>query len=39
MNVQGSRLNVLRREDERLGKTVMGMEVSWKRRIGRPKRR
>ena len=39
MNVQGSRLNVLRREDERLGKRVMGMEVSGKRRIGRPKRR
>ena len=39
MKVQESRLNVLRREDERLGKRVMGMEVPGKKRIGRPKRR
>ena len=30
MKVQESRLNVLRREDERLGKRVMGMEVPGK---------
>ena len=41
--VQESRLmwygHVLRREDEYVGKRVMGMEVSGKRRRGRPKRR
>ena len=31
--------HVLRREDEYIGKRVMGMEVSGKRRRGRPKRR
>ena len=40
--VQESRLNwyghVLRREDEYVGKRVMGMEVPGKRRTGRPKR-
>ena len=40
--VQESRLkrygHVLRREDEYVGKSVMGMEVPGKRRIGRPKR-
>ena len=30
---------VLRREEEYVGKRVMVMEVPWKRRIGRPKRR
>ena len=42
-NVQESRLkwygHVLRREDEYVGKRVMGMEVPGKRRRGRPKRR
>ena len=41
--VQESRLkwygHVSRREDEYVGKRVMGMEVPWKRRRGRPKRR
>ena len=41
--VQESRLkwygHVLRREDEYVGKRVMGMEVPGKRRRGRPKRR
>ena len=41
--VQESRLkwygNVLRREDEFVGKRMMGMEVPGKRRRGRPKRR
>ena len=41
--VQESRLkwygHVLRREDEYLGKRLMTMEVPWKRRRGRPKRR
>ena len=41
--VQESRLkwygHVLRREDECVGKRVMGMEVPGKRRRGRPKRR
>ena len=41
--VQESRLmwygHVLIREDESVGKRVMGMEVSGKRRRGRPKRR
>ena len=41
--VQESRLkwygHALRREDEYVGKRVMGMEVSGKRRRGRPKRR
>ena len=41
--VQESRLkwygHVLRREDEYVGKRVMGMEVPWKRRRGRQKRR
>ena len=40
--VQESRLkwygHVLRREDEYVGKSVMGMEVPGKRRRGRPKR-
>ena len=31
--------HVLRREDEYVGKRVMGMEVPGKRRRGRPKRR
>ena len=31
--------HVLRREDECVGKSVMVMEVPWKRRRGRPKRR
>ena len=42
-NVQESRLkwygHVSRREDEYVGKRVMGMEVPGKRRRGRPKRR
>ena len=41
--VQESRLkwygHVSRREDEYVGKRVMGMEVPGKRRRGRPKRR
>ena len=41
--VQESRLkwygHVLRREDEYVGKRVMGMEVQGKRRRGRPKQR
>ena len=41
--VQESRLkwygHVLRREDEYVGKRVMGMEVPGKKRRGRPKRR
>ena len=41
--VQESRLmghgHVSRREDEYVGKRVMGMEVPGKRRSGRPKRR
>ena len=41
--VQESRLkwygHVLRREDEYVGKRVVGMEVPWNRRKGRPKRR
>ena len=41
--VQESRLkwygHALRREDEYVGKRVMGMEVPGKRRRGRPKRR
>ena len=41
--VQESRLkwygHVLRREDEYLGTRVVGMEMPWKRRRGRPKRR
>ena len=40
--VQESRLkwygHVLRREDEYVGKRVMGMDVPGKRRIGRPNR-
>ena len=38
-NVQESRLNVLRREDEYFGKRVIVMEVPGKRRRGKPKRR
>ena len=41
--VQESRLkwygHVLRREEDYVGKRVMGMEVPWKRRRGRPTRR
>ena len=43
MKVQESRLkwyaHVLRREEEYVGKRVMGMEVPGKRRRGRPKQR